>query len=71
MVGGRQSKLDFNITSENINPEEENHFFNLDEYYKEKDLKKVNNSNLNKEDYRLHLEAIKSINNSIWKKNVD
>ena len=67
LIGGRQSKLNFNITSNNINYEE-NYFFNVDEYYKEKALKKVGHSEINEEDYKLHLETIQTISNSIWKK---
>ena len=71
LVGGRQSKLDFDIKSNSINSGEESHLFNLDEYYKETGLKKVNYSKINDADYKLHLEAIKKINSSIWKKIVD
>ena len=68
LIGGRQSKLDFDITGNSINSGEESHLFNLDEYYKKIGLKEINYSKLNDEDHKLHLEAIQTINNSIWKK---
>jgi len=71
LIGGRQSKLDFNITSNNFKSGEESHLFNLDEHYKEMVIKKVNHTKINEEDYKLHLETIKTINNSIWKKIAD
>ena len=71
LIGGRQSKLDFNIASNNINFGEESHLFNLDEYYKETDKKKVIHSKINEEDHKLHLETIQTINNCIWKKIAD
>ena len=71
LVGGRQSKLDFDIKSDSINSGKESHLFNLDEYYKKTGLKKVNHSKINDEDHKLHLDAIQKINNSIWKKIAD
>ena len=68
LIGGRQSKLNFEIITEKISSVEETHLFNLDEYYKDMSLKKVNNSNINEEDYKLHLKSIQTIKNSIWEK---
>ncbi len=68
LIGGRQSRLDFNITSNSLNSGEESHLFDLDEYYKEMKLKKARFLKVNEEDYKLHLETIKLIKNSIWKK---
>ena len=68
LVGGRQSKLDFEIITEKINSSEEEHIFNLEEYYKDISLKKVNHLKINEEDYKLHLKSIQTIKNSIWEK---
>ena len=68
LIGGRQSKLDFEIITEKISSAEEDHLFNLDEYYKNMSLKKVNHLNINEEDYKLHLKSIQTIKNSIWEK---
>ena len=68
LIGGRQSKLDFNIVSDITNSGEEAHLFNLDEYYKKMKQKKVNLTRVNEDDYKLHLETIQVIKNSIWSK---
>ena len=59
LIGGRQSKLDFEVITDKISSAEEDHLFNLDEYYRNMSLKKVNHLNINKEDYKLHLKAFK------------
>jgi len=68
LIGGRQSKLDLEINTDNIGSENEDHLFNLDKYYKKMSLKKVNHLNINEEDYKLHLKSIQTIKKSIWKK---
>ena len=68
LIGGRQSKLGFEIITEKISSAEEDHLFNLDEYYRNVSFKKVNNLNINEEDYKLHLKSIRTIKNSIWEK---
>ncbi len=68
LVGGRQSKLDFEIKTEKAISGENDHLINLDEYYRKRGLKKVNNLNINEEDYELHLKSIRTIKNSIWEK---
>ena len=68
LIGGRQSKLDFETITDKISSADEDRLFNLDEYYKKISLKRVNNLNINEEDYKLHLKTIHTINNSIWKK---
>ena len=68
LIGGRQSKLNFETITDNISSADEDRLFNLDEYYKNFSLKRVNNLNINEEDYKLHLKTILTINNSIWKK---
>ena len=68
LIGGRQSRLDFEKINEKINIEEEDHLFNLDGYYSKMSLKKIKHFNINKIDYELHSKSIETINNSIWKK---
>ena len=68
LIGGRQSKLDFEIITEKISSAEEDHLFNLDEYYKDMSLKEVNHLNINENDHKLHIKSIKTIKNSIWEK---
>ena len=68
LIGGRQSKLNFENITDNISSAEEDHLFNLDDYHKNKSLKKINHLNINEEDYKLHLQSIQTINNSIWEK---
>ena len=66
LIGGRQSKLDFEIITEKISSAEEDHLFNLEEYYKDMSLKKINHLNIDEDDYKLHLKSILTIKNSIW-----
>ena len=68
LIGGRQSRLDFDNILNNNSLEEGDNFFNIDKYYQKKNLKKSNKFKINKDDYKLHLESIEKINNSIWKK---
>jgi DNA polymerase-3 subunit epsilon len=68
LIGGRQSKLDFEIVTEKISSAEEKHLLNIDEYYKNMSLKKVNHFKINEEDYKLHLKSIQTIKDSIWEK---
>ena len=67
LIGGRQSRLDFDIVTENINFAEDQ-FFNLNDYNKKKNLKSKKNLEVNEEDYKLHLDKVLSIKNSIWKR---
>ncbi len=68
LIGGRQSKLNFEILNDKINTAEEDHIFDLNEYNKNRTQKKISNSNINDDDYQLHLKSIRAINNSIWDK---
>ena len=68
LIGGRQSRLNFEVISNTISTAEEEHLFNLNEYDKKTNLKKQNHSNIDQNDYKLHLKCIKKINNSIWSK---
>ncbi len=67
LIGGRQSRLDFEIISENVNSAE-NQLFNLDNYNKKINLKSKKHQKLNEEDHKLHLSEILTIKNSLWKK---
>ena len=68
LIGGRQSRLNFDIMDESIISAGEDQLFNLNEYDKKKKLKKINYSNINENDYKLHLKSIQTINKSIWGK---
>ena len=68
LIGGRQSKLNFEILNDKINTAEEDHLFDLNEYNKNRTQKKINNSNIDDDDYQLHLKSIREIKNSIWGK---
>ena len=68
LIGGRQSKLDFEIITDKISSAEEDHLFNLDEYSKNISLKRANHLKINEEDYKSHLKSIQTIKNSIWEK---
>ena len=68
LIGGRQSKLDFEIITDKINSGEEDHLFNLNEYYKDMSIRKVNHLSIDEEDYKLHLKSIQTIKNNIWEK---
>lgn len=69
LIGGRQSKLEFE--NQNIALSDSVHVsntINITDYYKNMPLKAVNNVKMDELDYNMHLENIKSIKNSIWKK---
>ena len=68
LIGGRQSRLNFETINDSNSSEEDDHLFNLKEYNKKRELKRINHSNINKDDYNLHLKSIQTINNSIWDK---
>ncbi len=68
LIGGRQSRLDLDNVKNNSSSEERDNLFNVGEYYQKKNLKKTKQSKINEDDYKLHLQSIKTIKNSIWKK---
>ena len=68
LIGGKQSRLNFEIKSDKQHSIEGNHLINLDEYNENISLKKINNVELNEEDYKLHLKEINMIDNNIWKR---
>ncbi len=67
LIGGRQSRLDFEIINENV-ISADNQLFNLKDYNKKINLKQKKNLEVNEEDYKLHISKILTMKNSIWKK---
>ena len=68
LIGGRQSKLEFQKSNDTFDNIEENKTFDLKDYYKNKPIRTINNIVLNQEEYKMHLKCIKNIENCIWKK---
>ena len=68
LIGGRQSKLQFEKSDDNLNYKEENIYFDIYKYYRNMSLRKINNVDINIEDFKMHSKSIEKINNSIWKK---
>ena len=68
LIGGQQTKLKFHNEANNLINDEDNFLINIKEYYKEKSIIPKKNVNINEIDNKLHLESIKQIPNSIWKK---
>ena len=64
-VGGKQSKQFYNI-SQNPSQSEENNSINIEDFYKNLELKKSKIIDIDVKDYKLHNEAIKKIPNNIW-----
>tara|TARA_B100000963_G_scaffold347991_1_gene354939 strand:- start:45 stop:761 length:717 start_codon:yes stop_codon:yes gene_type:complete len=69
LIGGRQSKLEFGKQNISLNDlEHDNDKINITDYYENMPLKEINNVKIDKTDYKMHLNSIESIKNSIWKK---
>ena len=68
LIGGRQSKLNFENPGDKVNHEEDHTLLDINEYYKESSVKNINNIPINHDDYLLHLKSINQIKKSIWKK---
>ena len=69
LIGGRQSKLEFE--KQNISLSDlvhDSNTINIAYYYENLPLKAINNVKIDKQDYKMHLNSIESIKNSIWKK---
>ena len=67
LIGGRQSKLEFeNTANKSIYIEDNTH--NIADYYKNMPHRKIKRVNLNVNDYEMHLKNLEKIKNSIWKK---
>ena len=68
LIGGKQTRLEFrdetNVTALNY----EELVSNISDLYKHKEKRTQKNTKLNIFDNKLHLESIKQIPNSIWKK---
>ena len=68
LIGGRQSKLNFEIINDITNPAEQDDVFKLDEYNEKLRLERKIECGLYEEDNKLHLKNIQIIKNSIWDK---
>ena len=67
LIGGRQSKLEFeNLNTTLLNKENDN--FSIIDFYKNIKPKIIKRTSVNSTDYRMHLESIEDIEDSIWKK---
>ena len=68
LIGGRQSKLNFQIINDRHRSVGQDQLFSLNEYNKNVSLKRGKHFEINKEDYKLHLKSVQTIKNSIWNK---
>ena len=66
LIGGRQSRLDFETMTDTTHIGERDHSLNLDVYNDRIILKRKNYLKVNEEDYKLHLKSIQNLKNSIW-----
>ena len=69
LIGGRQSKLEFEKQNISLNTSvHDSNTINIADYYENLPLKAINNVRIDEQDYKMHLNSIESIKNSIWKK---
>ncbi len=68
LIGGKQTKLDFNNISETLIDNKQKPFINLKEHYKDKQVIPKKRIDINDFDYQLHLKSIKEIPMNIWEK---
>ena len=68
LIGGKQTRLDFNNVSNIINLNYEPSILNINELYKNNKIRPLENISLNIDDNDLHIKSIKEIPNSIWEK---
>ena len=68
LIGGQQTKLEFNAESTTLVPNHENLHANIKDLYKRKEKRAFKNTFLNISDNELHKKSIKKIPNSIWEK---
>ena len=68
LIGGRQSKLEFENVNDTSSYIEQKSPISLKEHYKNVKLKTKKRAILNQDDYNMHLKTIKDIKNSIWEK---
>ena len=67
LIGGKQTKLNFNKVDE-LSIKEDNEIFDLTNYYSKKEILPIKRVNINLFDNELHLECLKEIPQSIWEK---
>ncbi|MDC0456586.1 DNA polymerase III subunit epsilon [Alphaproteobacteria bacterium] len=65
LIGGKQTKLNFNKV-DGLTKKDDNEIFNLTDYYSQKETLPEKRVNLNLHDNQLHLESLKEIPKSIW-----
>ena len=68
LIGGQQTKLEFNAESTAPDSNHETLQANIEDLYKEKEKRAFKNTFLNIFDNELHEKSIKEIPNSIWEK---
>ena len=68
LIGGKQTKLNFNNVLNIINLNYETPILNINELYKNNKIRVLENTFLNIDDNDLHKKSIKEIPNSIWEK---
>ena len=68
LIGGQQTKLEFNEESTTSDANHENLHVNIRGLYKKKEKRAFKNTFLNISDNELHEKSIKEIPNSIWEK---
>ena len=68
LIGGKQTKLEFNMESTTSDFNYEILHANIKDLYKKKEKRDFKNTFLNISDNELHKKSIKEIPNSIWKK---
>ena len=66
LIGGRQSRLDLERIDDSMHCVERDHLFNLDEYYEKQSNIRKSRFKIDEKEYKLHLDSIKTIKNSIW-----
>ena len=69
LIGGRQSKLEFDATQSTQNEIKQDSTFDINEYYSNLAKREIKRVNINEDDLMLHLDSIKNIKNNIWTKN--
>ena len=68
LIGGKQTRLEFNMESTTSNFNYEILHANIKDLYKKKEKRDFKNTFLNTTDNELHKKSIKEIPNSIWEK---
>ncbi len=68
LIGGKQTKLEFDVESTTSDLNHETLHANIKGFYKKKEKRAFKNTILNISDNELHKKSIKEIPNSIWQK---